>query len=75
MDSQVGLIADYAHNLRFADLPAPVVHQCKRCVVDTFGVALGAYDAEPSRVARKMAQRSSVTQGAPLICPPPPPLP
>ena len=67
MDSQVGLIADYAHNLRFADLPAPVVHQCKRCVVDTFGVALGAYDAEPSRVARKMAQRSSVTQGARII--------
>lgn len=67
MDTSVGLIADYAHALRFTDLPAPVVHQCKLCVVDTFGVALGAFDAEPSRVARKMAQRASVAAGARVL--------
>src|SRR3989304_8114031 len=67
MDSSVGLIADYAQALRFADLPAAVVHQCKRCVIDTFGCALGAFDAEPSRIARDMAQRASVVSGARVI--------
>ena len=67
MDSSVGLIADYAQALRFADLPVAVVHQCKRCVVDTFGVALGAFDAEPSRIARDVALRTSVMSGARVI--------
>ena len=67
MDSSVGYIADYAHALRFSDLPAAVVHQCKRCVVDTFGVALGAFDADASRIAREMAQRTSVASGARVI--------
>src|SRR5918999_1766860 len=67
MDTTVGLIADFAHRLRFADLPAEVVHHCKRCVVDTFGVALGALDAEPCRIAREIAQRASVPGGARLI--------
>lgn len=57
MGSSIDSIADYAHALRFADLPAAAVTHCKRCMVDTFGVALGAFDAEPSRIAREMAQR------------------
>ena len=67
MDASVALIADYAHGLRFADIPASVVHQCKRRVVDTFGVALGAFDAEPSRAARRLAQRARVTEGARIL--------
>ena len=67
MDTSVGLIADYAHALRFVDLPVAVVHHCKRCVVDTIGVALGAFDAEPCRIARDMAQRTSVNSGARVI--------
>src|SRR5258706_12992315 len=67
MDSSVALIADYAHALRFSDLPSSVVHQCKRCVVDSFGCALGALDAEPSRIAREMAQRVSMASGSRLI--------
>ncbi len=67
MASSIDLIADYAHALRHSDLPAAAVHHCKRCMVDTFGVALGAYGAEPSRIARAMAQRVAVPSGARII--------
>jgi 2-methylcitrate dehydratase len=67
VDATVSLIADYSHALRYEDLPPEIVHHCKRCVVDTLGCALGGFDAEPSRIAREMAQRVSVADGARVI--------
>ena len=48
-------MVDYAAALRFADLPAAVVHQAKRRVIDTIGCALAADGASPVRIARKLA--------------------
>ena len=67
MDTSVGLIADYAYGLRFSDLSAAAVHHCKRCVIDTFGCALGGFGAKPSRIARELAQRASVPSGARIL--------
>ena len=67
MDTNVGLIADYAHRLRFTDFPEEVVHHCRRTVVDTFGCALGALDAEPVRIARDLAMRVNLPSGARII--------
>jgi len=65
--SSIDSIADYAHTLRYSDLSADAVRHCKRCLVDTIGVALGAFDVEPSRIARLLAQRTSVASGARII--------
>jgi len=35
-------MAEFAVGLRFEDLPAPVVHEVKRRVIDSLGCALGA---------------------------------
>ena len=43
MDPAVSRIADYAHALQFAGLPAAVVHDCKRRMIDTLGCGLGAF--------------------------------
>ena len=67
MDASVALIAEYAHALRFADLPAAVVHQCKRCVVDTFGVALGAFDANPAVPRASWRSVRAITAGARIL--------
>ncbi len=67
MDTSVELIAEYADTLEFDVLPSAAVHHCKRCVVDTFGCALGGFSAEPSRIARKLAQRTSFASGARVI--------
>jgi 2-methylcitrate dehydratase len=67
MDPNVALIADYADRLRFADLPDEVVDHCRRTIVDTFGCALGALDAEPVTIARDLATRVSLPSGARII--------
>jgi len=42
---------------------AAAVHQCKRRVIDTMACALGAYPAEPSRIARAVAFANGGTAG------------
>jgi len=51
-------LADYATGLRYRDLPAEAVHECKRKLIDTLGCLAGAFDAEPSVIARAVARRS-----------------
>ena len=51
--------AEYAVGLRFEDLPAAVVHEVKRRVIDSLGCAFGAWDAEPCAIARRVASRFS----------------
>jgi 2-methylcitrate dehydratase len=60
-------LANYAVGLKFADLPAPVVHEVKRRVIDSIGCALGAWDAEPCVVARRVASTFSAGRGATLL--------
>lgn len=57
MDPNVSRIADYAHAFKFADLPAAVVHDCKRRILDTLGCGLGAFNDQPSVIARRLAAR------------------
>ncbi|MGH7175878.1 MAG: MmgE/PrpD family protein [Tepidisphaeraceae bacterium] len=59
-------MADYAQRLRFEDLPAEVVHEAKRVVVDSLGVAIGAWKEEPCVVARTVASTMSANPGATL---------
>lgn len=57
MDTATESIARYAAALRFEDLPAEVVHDTKRKLIDTLGCAIGAFDEEPCRIARALARR------------------
>src|SRR5437762_2909076 len=60
-------LAEYAVGLKFEGLPAPVVHEGKRRVIDSMGCALGAWDAEPCVIARRVASRFSDEPGATLL--------
>lgn len=55
---------DFIHDLRFDDLPAAVVAQAKRCVLDLLGVAATGFQTELSRIARDHAVRHMGTSGA-----------
>ncbi len=59
--------ADYACALRFADLPAAVVHEAKRRFIDSLATAVGALDADAFAIARRCAVRVSGTPPASLI--------
>jgi 2-methylcitrate dehydratase len=60
-------LARFAISLKFEDLPAAVVHETKRRVLDSIGCAYGAFHAEPSEVARRVARGMSAEAGATLI--------
>jgi 2-methylcitrate dehydratase len=59
MDRHIREIAAYAAALRFDDLSDHAVHECKRRFIDTIGCALGAFNADTSRIARAVARRHS----------------
>ena len=62
------MLGAYATSLKYEDLPADVVHQAKRMIVDTLGCALGGYNSEPSRIAREFAATVTSTEPATILC-------
>ena len=56
--------AEYAGAFRYDRLPAEVVHEVKRRVLDSLACAFGAWSAEPCRIARRVAQATKVPNGA-----------
>ncbi len=60
-------LAAYASSLRYEDLPAEVVRQAKRLIVDTVGCALGGYASEPATIARDLAATVTSTRPATVM--------
>jgi 2-methylcitrate dehydratase len=58
----------YATGLKYEDLPAEVVHQAKRMIVDTIGCAIGGYPGESARIARDFAATVTSTEPATILC-------
>ncbi|MBS0154467.1 MAG: MmgE/PrpD family protein [Nitrospira sp.] len=57
-------LARYCRTLRYGDLPDVVVYEVKRRVLDSLGCALGAWNAPPCLVARRVAETVKVPHGA-----------
>src|SRR5262245_4858590 len=60
-------LAAYAGGLRYEDLPAEVVRQAKRLIVDTVGCAVGGYGAEPAAIAHDLAATVTSTRPATIM--------
>src|SRR4051794_7387185 len=60
-------LAVYSAGLNFADLPAPVVHEVKRRVIDSLGCACGAWQAAPCAAVRRLAATFTAEPGATLL--------
>jgi len=67
MDRTTDLLSTYACRLTYQDLPAEVVHQVKRTLIDTVGCALGGFHAEPSVIARRLASRVTSTMPSRIL--------
>src|SRR5262245_29768660 len=68
MPSIAEYLGDYAATLEYEDLPAEVVHQAKRLVLDTVGCAFGGYESEPARIARDLAAEVTSKRPATVLC-------
>ena len=55
MPSLAKRLASWAHQLSYEDIPAEVVEEAKKRVLDSFGVAIGAFLEQPPSIARKYA--------------------
>ena len=67
MTTLVDRLSDYVAAAAYRNLPAEVVHQAKRLLLDTIGCALGGYDSEPARIARGLAATVTSTPGATVL--------
>jgi len=60
-------IADFACNLDYSDLTAGAIHEVKRRLIDTMGCAMGAWTADPVKIARLLASYSTSELGATVV--------
>lgn len=60
-------IAQFACNLPYSELSSEAVQEAKRRVIDSFGCAMGAWLAEPPKIARSLATLVSSDAGATVI--------
>ncbi|CAB5300853.1 MmgE/PrpD family protein [Burkholderia multivorans] len=60
-------LADFVVDTRFDDLPAPVVAECKRLLLDTLGCALGAIDTESGQIALRYAAQLGGNSSASVL--------
>lgn len=66
MDKILELVSSYGAALAYEDL-APVIHQLKRRVIDTFGCALGCINMELPTLARTYALEVSSKPGSTVL--------
>ncbi|TMQ26738.1 MAG: MmgE/PrpD family protein [Nitrospirae bacterium] len=59
-------LSRYCQCLCYDNLPSAVVHEVKRRVLDSLGCALGAWNAPPCRIARRVGQSVQPADGATL---------
>src|SRR5437588_13015098 len=59
--------AAYSVNLKYESLPAAVVHETKRRIIDSFATAVGAMPADAFAIARACALRNSGTPPVTLL--------
>ncbi len=67
MTTIVEQLSAYAAAMRYEDLPAEVVLQAKRLIVDSVGCALGGYASEPAKIARDIAATVTSSQPATVM--------
>ena len=60
-------LAAYANSLTYRDLSDEVVHETKKRIIDSLGCAIGAFDAEPVKISRKLAEIEGSKGGSTLF--------
>ncbi len=60
-------LSHYAYSLKYSDIPENIVHESKKRIIDALGCGIGAFNAEPVRFSRKIAERAKVNDGSTLL--------
>jgi len=60
-------LADYVHSINYEDVPESVVHETKKRIVDSLGCAIGAFNADPVKISRRVAEAARDSKGSTLF--------
>ncbi len=60
-------LSHYAYSLKYSDIPENIVHESKKRIIDALGCGIGAFNAEPVRFSRKIAERAKVNDESTLL--------
>jgi 2-methylcitrate dehydratase len=60
-------LSQYAFTVQYEDIPANIVHEAKKRIVDAIGCAIGAFAADPVKFSRKIADLAEVERGSTLL--------
>ncbi len=60
-------LADYVHSTNYNVVPENVIHETKKRIIDSLGCGIGAFNEEPVKISRKVAQTARDSQGSTLF--------
>ena len=60
-------LAEYACSLKFKNLPQKTIQESKKRIIDGMGCALGALNAQPVRIARRLGTSMGVSKGSLIL--------
>lgn len=60
-------LADYVDSVNYQVIPENVIHETKKRIIDSLGCAIGAFNAEPVKISRKIAESARDSLGATLF--------
>ena len=60
-------LSHYVYSLKYSDIPDNIVHESKKRIIDALGCGIGAFNAEPVKFSRKIAESAEVNNGSTLL--------
>jgi 2-methylcitrate dehydratase len=60
-------LSQYVSSVKYNDIPENIIHESKKRIIDALGCGIGAFNAEPVRFSRKLAEKASVNNGSTLL--------
>ena len=60
-------LAEFSAGLRYEDLPAEIVHEAKRLLLDTIGCGLGGFGVAKGQIAVKLARRTGGVEESTIL--------
>jgi 2-methylcitrate dehydratase len=60
-------LADYVYSVKYEDVPENVIHETKKRIIDSLGCGIGAFNAEPVKISRKVVENAKDENGSTLF--------
>jgi 2-methylcitrate dehydratase len=60
-------LAEYVRSVKYQDVSEDVIHETKKRIVDSLGCGIGAYNSEPAKISRNVAETARDEKGSTLF--------